>query len=84
MTYAFDGRLGTVVQRIFNRYSTMRQDMLDETVRFLSWALKHPGDFPRIPRVRVDSGLRFSERIKVAFWTSVLDRMAHAAYPSEG
>jgi hypothetical protein len=58
----------------FNRYASIRHDMLDETVRFLSWALKHPQYIPRIPRVRVDSRkeVRFSTRIKVAVWSTML------------
>lgn len=49
--------------------------MLQETTLFLSWALNNPNGLPRIPRVRVDSGFRFSERIKVAFWNDALRRM---------
>jgi len=68
-----------MVQRVFNHYSKMRRDMLEETTRFLSWALRNPGLLPRIPRVRVDSGITFSERFKVAFWSSVILRIRHIA-----
>jgi hypothetical protein len=64
-----------MVQRMFNRYSTMRRELLEETTGFLGWALHHVGIFPRIPRIRVDSGIRFSERFKVAFWSSAILRM---------
>ena len=69
--------------RVYNYYSTMRQDMLEDTTRFLSWALRNVHYFPRIPRVRVDSGIRFSERFKVAFWSSVFLRMSGLAEPLE-
>ena len=72
-----------MVQRIFNHYSKTRQDMLEETTRFLSWALHHPGLLPRIPRVRVDSGIAFSERFKIAFWSSVILRMRRISCPYE-
>ena len=69
--------------RTFNRYSTIRTDMLDETVRFLTFALKNPGYFPRIPRVRVDSDVRFSEKIKVAFWSTAVKKAASAPVPED-
>jgi len=64
-----------MVRRVFNYYSTVRREMLEDTTRWLSWALENSQEFPRIPRVRVDSGITFSERFKVAFWSSVLLRM---------
>ena len=70
--------------RVYKHYSTMRRDMLEDTTRFLSWALRHPQGFPRIPRVRVDSGIRFSERFKVAFWSSVLHKMRQTPCPWDG
>lgn len=70
-----------MVQRVYNRYSTMRREMLEETSRFLSWALRHSEQLPRIPRVRVDSGIRFSERFKIGFWSAALQRMKKAAIP---
>ena len=60
---------------MFNKYSGMRREMVEETTGFLNWALRHVGLFPRIPRVRVDSGIRFSERFKIAFWSSTILRM---------
>jgi len=69
---------------VYKYYSTMRQDMLEDTTRFLSWALRNVHCLPRIPRVRVDSGIRFSERFKVAFWSSVLLDMDRISLPREG
>lgn len=66
--------------RGFNYYSTMRGEMLDDTVRFLTWALAHPQYFRRIPRVPVDSGVKFSERIKVAWWGTALDELRRIPY----
>jgi len=34
----------------------LREQMIDETNAFLNWALRHPGQVPRIPRRRVDRG----------------------------
>ena len=70
-----------MVRHAFNHYSTMRSDMVDETTRFLSWALRNYHLFPRIPRVRVDSGIRFSDRIKVAFWSTALLDMNEVNLP---
>jgi len=64
-----------MVQRLFNHYSTARQDMIAETTHFLDWALNASAPLPRIPRIRVDSGRRFSDRMKRAFWDSVFSRM---------
>jgi len=72
-----------MVQRTYNRYSGMRRDMLEDTTRFLGWALRNPVYIPRIPRVRVDSGIRFSERFKVAFWSSALQRLRQIPFPWE-
>ena len=72
-----------VIQRTYGRYSTMRGDMLDDTVRWLEWALKNPRYVPRIPRFRVDSGMRFSKRFKVAFWSTVNHKIADFPYPWE-
>lgn len=72
-----------MVRRRFNCYSTVREAMLQETAGFLRWALDNPEEVPRIPRVRVDSGIRFSERFKVACWSSVLYKLEHIAYRSE-
>ena len=72
-----------MVRRVLNFYSTMRREMLEDTTRFLSWALKTPEELPRIPCVRVDSGIKFSERFKVAFWSSVLLRMKDIPGPDE-
>ncbi len=70
-----------MVQRAFNHYSTMRTEMIEETTRFLDWALVNGRSFPRIPRVRVDSGIRFSERIKVAFWSAAMLKMSNLQEP---
>ncbi|MFW6059859.1 MAG: hypothetical protein ACODAQ_06735 [Phycisphaeraceae bacterium] len=35
---------------------TARQQMIAETSAFLTWALHHHGQLPRIPRRRVDRG----------------------------
>ena len=72
-----------MVHRTFNHYSTVRRDMVDDTTRFLDWALQHPHFFPRIPRVRVDSGTAFSRRIRVAFWSSVLLKMNQMSCPGD-
>ena len=39
-----------------NRVRDLRRDMIDETNRFLSWALSAERNLPRIPRRRVDDG----------------------------
>jgi len=72
-----------MMPRVYNRYSTMRREMLDDATRFLSWALKNPQYFPRIPRVRVDSGITFSERFKIAYWSAALHRMRRIPYPTD-
>lgn len=72
-----------MVQRAFRHYSTMRTEMVSETTRFLDWALDNAKLFPRIPRVRVDSGIHFSERIKVAFWSATLLQMGKVRPPAE-
>jgi len=66
----------------FNRYSSIRGDMLDDTVKFLSWALKHPGYIPRIPRVRVDrkKKIRFSDKVKKAVWGTMLRAVDQIPY----
>ena len=84
--HAYDGgRLKgrDMVQRVYNHYSKMRREMVEEATGFLSWALHHSDLFPRIPRVRVDSGITFSERFKVAFWSSVILRMRQIACEHE-
>ena len=70
-----------MVQRTINHYSTLRTEMISQTTHFLGWALDHAKLVPRIPRVRVDSGIRFSERIKVAFWSAALLRMSQLRSP---
>lgn len=51
-----------------------RQQMIDETGAWLTWALDHPEKFPRIPRRRLDVGgfaemLRQSEaKAAVGYW----------------
>ncbi len=70
-----------MVQRAINHYGQMSRAMVADTTRFLDWALHNVARFPRIPRVRVDSGVRFSERIKVAFWSSALLRMSDLKEP---
>ena len=72
-----------MAQRTYNRYSATRRDMLEDTTRFVGWALRNPVYFPRIPRVRVDSGMQFSERFKMAFWSSVLRKIRHVPFPWE-
>ena len=72
-----------MVQRVYNHYSTRRKDMIEQTTHFLNWALGTSHGLPRIPRVRVDGGIRFSERIKVAFWSAVLLKMDQIGCPSE-
>ncbi|HUU43287.1 MAG TPA: hypothetical protein VMX57_05875 [Planctomycetota bacterium] len=72
-----------VIQRRYNYHSTVRTKMVEDTRRWLDWALERAGELPRIPRVRVDSGIRFSERFKVAFWSSVFLRMSGLAEPLE-
>ncbi len=72
-----------MVLRTFNHYSTIRTGMIADTTRFLDWALANVKSFPRIPRVRVDSGIHFSERIKVAFWSAALLKMSGLQPPHE-
>ena len=72
-----------MVQRTFNHYSTVRTEMVADTTRILDWALQNAKSFPRIPRVRVDSGVRFTERIKVAFWSAALLDMSRMRPPTE-
>ncbi len=64
-----------MVQRAIHHYGETSRAMVADTTRFLDWALRNVARFPRIPRVRVDSGIRFSERIKVAFWSTALLQM---------
>jgi hypothetical protein len=61
-------------------YAAMRDEMVDDTTDFLSWALQNSWAVPRIPRLRVDSFLRFPERVKAKFWESVLSRMKSLPY----
>lgn len=70
-----------VIQRSYNRYTTMRREMLSDSVRWIDWALANPDRVPRIPRVRVDSGIRFSERFKVAYWSTVVQKLDNYPYP---
>jgi hypothetical protein len=65
-----------------DRYSGIRRDMLDDTVKFLSWALKHPEYFPRIPRVKIDPEhpVRFSARIKKTVWGIALKALEKIPY----
>ena len=72
-----------MTRRVFAHYSTMRRDMLEDTTRFVGWALKHPQYFPRIPRVRVNSGITFTERFKVAYWSTILHRLRHIPYSDD-
>jgi hypothetical protein len=72
-----------MVRRSMMHYAGIRSSMLDETVRWLEWALRNPRYVPRIPRVRVDSGVRFSERLKVAFWSTVNRKLAELPEPWE-
>jgi len=46
--------------------------MLADTTQWLDWALERADALPRIPRTRVGSGVNFSERFKVAFWSSAI------------
>ncbi len=70
-----------MVQRAFNHYSSSRTEMISETTHFLDWAIANSSSFPRIPRVRVDSGIRFTERIKVAFWSAAILKMSNVQPP---
>ena len=72
-----------MMRRVFTHYSTMREDMLEDTTRFVGWALEHPQYFLRIPRVRADSGITFSERFKIAFWSCALHRMRDIPYSDD-
>jgi len=51
-----------------------RLSMADECSRFLTWALRHPECFPRIPRKREGVGC-FSPRLKRAFWGHALEEV---------
>lgn len=37
-------------------YDARRRRMIAETSAFLTWALQHPHEVPRLPRRRVDEG----------------------------
>ena len=65
-----------MAQRAISHYGDMRREMVSETTRFLNWALEDGRRFPRIPRVRVDRGAHFSERVKVAFWSAAMLQMS--------
>lgn len=39
-----------------NDYEARRRKMIAETGAFITWALKHPEDVPRLPRRRVEDG----------------------------
>ena len=72
-----------VIARKYKAHGTRRVKMLEDTTRWLDWALKRVDGLPRIPRTRVGSGVRFSERLKVAFWSSVLIQLNRMDEPSE-
>ena len=76
-------RRRVVLQRKYRYYSTVRTNMVEDTKEWLDWALDRSEKMPRIPRTRVGSGIRFSERFKVAFWSSVFLRLNTMAEPRE-
>jgi hypothetical protein len=53
-------------------YEQWRQNMLDETSRFIEWGLHHPEAVEWIPKHPVGRG-SFPERLKNVFWTLVLN-----------
>jgi tryptophan 2,3-dioxygenase len=48
-------------------FSRWREQMIEETQRFIEWGLQHPDKVEWIPRHRVGQG-GFSERVKNVFW----------------
>ena len=76
---------------MFNRWKTQdtldrRQQMIDETGAWLTWALKSGVELPRIPRQRVDHGgyaqLLKSPGAKAAvehWWYRTLDAVGRIA-----
>ena len=71
------------MQRKYQAHGTSRVKMLEDTTRWLDWALHRVDGLPRIPRTRVGSGVRFSERMKVAFWSSMLLVLNNTDEPGE-
>jgi hypothetical protein len=63
------------------RIRDLRMEMINDTSRFLTWALAQDRGLPRIPRKRVDAG-GFSEMLKVPgvkklmwrWWDRTLDK----------
>lgn len=58
--------------------------MVEQSSRFLSWALRHSERMPRIPRICAGSG-GFSRNMKRAFWGHALEKIQKglSEYPRE-
>ncbi len=60
----------------------LRREMIDETSRFLSWALSEDRKLPRIPTALVDEGgfdrlmkLPGAKKISAKWWIRAIDRI---------
>ena len=56
----------------YQSYEQWRQDMLDDTARFIEWGLRNPERVEWIPIHQVGRG-QFSERVKTIFWGLVFN-----------
>jgi hypothetical protein len=59
--------------RRIQTYEQWRQEMLNETARFIEWGLMHSSQVPRIPTHPVGDG-KFPGHIKRWFWEVVFHR----------
>lgn len=55
----------------FETHEQWRGRMIEETNRFIEWALAHPDQVPQIPRHPVGSS-PFTDRAKKIFWSLFL------------